>query len=214
MQFKLSLKAIFRNCAIIIIMALAITVYDNVIASETGRDRIFTWEFMEQYLFSDRSKYFDQYGNHLGRDIPRGMKLILTWEAIEGKLSTALFGLGTSMFKGGGVMEQSIISEEYSYLIHGTRPFIVFLLLGSGVLGTFVVLCLLFYPLLATNHKNSCKESEGETWKELRYFIIALICLILVYNSAFRSGVMVIMIATLSMMSFDKKMEKDTGGGR
>jgi hypothetical protein len=193
LQFKLTLRAAITNAALLGFMFAAFLVYDNYVASTGTSDVVFRERFLEEYLFGEYRE---------GHDIPRGTKIMLTLEAIQSEAASLLFGAGIGLFKGGNILELSDYAREYSWLTEGTRPYIVFLLGGGGLVNTFIILALLFYPLLRRERGAPAEWKEGSLSKRLGHFVLAVLVLILVYKDSLRHGCIMMIMATLSMIVY------------
>jgi hypothetical protein len=199
MKVKAKGKMVIANIVVLVSMVGAIALYDSLVASRGTSDYVFRKEFLERYLYGEWKGE--------GYDMPRGTKIVYTIETIGESTSTLLFGLGSGLFKGGSVIERTAAADQYFWLFSGTQPYITYLLGGGGLSKTIIVLLLLFYPLIKKARTKRGEVKEDGLKKELAYFMIAVLGLIMVYNSALRNGCIVIIFATLTMLVHQERAE-------
>lgn len=127
---------------------------------------IFSADFLQDYLLSD-------FEDH--QDVPRFTKIILGYNIISQETNTLLFGMEYGMFRGTSTGDLSTFSQNWQWLLQGTRPYLFFLLLQGGLtlaVGFFVM-------ILKINNffKRTTKHA-------IFYFIVFIITL--VYQDMFR----------------------------
>jgi hypothetical protein len=135
--FELRFKNIFnRKLIFIILLIMAGGYLFSYVYSRTSGESIsdiFTEDYLTGYLVGDITKD----NIHIGDDIPRIMKLSLSFLVFnEEKLLT---GNGIGHFKGGTELRLTPFADQYYWLLLGSRPMLFFLLIQIGIIGVLMV---------------------------------------------------------------------------
>lgn len=164
----------------------------SVVKREISYEKIFSSDFLARYLTSEETRN--------GKDVSRLTKINIAYFIIYEHPMSLLFGKGIGLFKGGSIMDASQFSKRFDWLLSGTRPYLFFLLIQGGLIGTFLIMLLLFLPLYPNNI-----NSPPFILKRIRLFLIILLSLILIYNPAFRSGGFVIIFSYVSLFIYNSE---------
>lgn len=166
------------------------TAKNNYFRRQASYERIFSLDFLDRYLSSEEISR--------GTDVSRLTKINIAYLLICEDPGSFLFGKGLGLFKGGSVMESSRFSKKFDWLLSGTRPYLFFLLIQGGVIGTLLIIIFILAPIY-----KSRTSSTFFIINRMRIFLIFLFMVILVYNPAFRTGGFVIFFSYLSLFCYN-----------
>ncbi len=194
---SLKRKALVSNIIIMLFAIAIFNMYDKYVASGVTSDIVFEEEFYERYLFKEYE------GEDV--DIARFTKLTLVVETLSQDFLNTLCGKGFGIFKGGKFLERSDYSVKILWLLTGTNTYLFFLLMQGGIVNTLIILILLFYPLVKSAEREVVLNEKTQSLRNLRYFIAAILIVILFYDVSLRDGAIVIIISSISMLTYNHK---------
>jgi hypothetical protein len=138
--------------------------YSNT--ADWGTSSIFSADFLQDYLLSD-------YEDHA--DVPRFTKIILAYNILAQETNTLLFGMEFGMFRGTSTGDLSPFTQNWQWLLQGTRPYLFFIMMQGGLVLTSGFLLIIF------KINNFFKRA---TKQMIFYLIIFLV--VLVYQDMYR----------------------------
>lgn len=143
--------------------------FDNPIEGFTSSD------FLEKYLYGD----VDENPN----DVPRFTKLVISLQKLneDGDL---LFGKDYGAFMFNNREIRSEFSRRYNWLLMGSLPYSLYLLVSGGVF-LLLLVCAIIYEEILSKYKRILRFNS----LPLLIFSTSIFVIILFYNDAFRSPV-------------------------
>lgn len=121
--------------------------------------------------------------NEWAIDLPRFAKLGFTPFALQTTRGGILLGAGIGQFKGGTTLETTNFAKENSWLLGGTRPLLLFILIQLGILGTIWFMWDIIYYM-------HYKTNIGTMSKQLKILLTAITLIELFYNDMHRSFIL------------------------
>lgn len=207
-------KMIGRALVIAPIVSVIMLLVGSFYISIGGKKNTFSEEFITEYIFGDIDgrdyvEYLLDYGSDddlvaeddFG-DLARGIKIMSIPVIWESKTHAMLSGFGLGNFKGGSNVQKTKLSEEYHWMIKGTRmTFFMF----AFELGLFGLIWFLVYWILLI--KKGWNTIGGI--KQVVIYQIILLLITGVYNAPFTNITFGIIFMYILYVSLGDKVEKD-----
>ncbi len=163
---------------------------DNPIA------QIFSADFLETYLAEDNDE--------LNIDVPRITKISRSFTLLSQDYSTLILGRDYSAFKGGTTVGLSAFSSKNQWLLHGSRPYVFYLLIMGGLSLTLLVGFLFFSEVFLKPNPGFKNYSP-----RLLVFLSAVFLIIVLYNDAFRNqSFLIVFVFTLFFSKYHQPINK------
>ncbi len=191
----------------VIMMAGAIIVYiDTVDQSDSMLDPKF---LMEEYLYKDYTEeemasaveWIMENETNIP-DLPRFAKMGFISYVIEQNGNHWLVGLGLQGFNGATNIKPTKVVEEYNWFYLGTNPYVCFIIVQLGLLGS--IWAVIFYFLLYT----SCPSGFRKNKNISIYSILSLI-IILAYGDLIKTASFCLIFFTFTFLQWTPKNVKD-----
>lgn len=137
---KYIIRMTFLAPVVIILVAVGSYFYSSTVNESQGKLRLDA-EFFEEYLDADLDKlegameYAEKYYEETF-DIPRFAKFALLPIVFAAHPGHNTMGFGLSLFKHGAIVGAADFYNEYDWLINGTNPQLLAIILQLGIIGT------------------------------------------------------------------------------
>lgn len=207
-------KMIGRVLILVPIVSVVMLLVGAFYLSIGGKGNTFSEEFITEYLFGnvdgrDYVEYLLDYGSDddlvaeddFG-DLARGVKLLAIPVIWETKSYAMMTGFGLGNFKGGSNLQKTKFSEEYQWIITGTRmTFFMFAI----ELGLFGLIWFLIYWILVL------KKWRNTTGGIIQVVIYQIILLLItgIYNAPFTNITFGIIFIYIMYVSLGKDIEEN-----
>jgi hypothetical protein len=183
---NISLAKIHKNIIAILLSAAILLVfsyaYQKTNAGGKNLSEILTSGYYAvEFMGTDALEKTDVYD--LQYDLQRSIRMIIMLDLLTKDYSTFFFGKSFGHFNISSA-EYTQFAKEYSYLVEGSNPFIVVMLLQVGVVG-FLIVCLAMF-IGISDRKNILPSFDGNHNK-MRSFLIAVLIMVSYYSTAFRN---------------------------
>lgn len=181
---KYILRALAVFPLVLVMMFGAFYVYLS--ATEQEGDSVLNKEFLDIYLFGgeDPQELIDlailyqeeQYSedNLWVLDLPRFTKIFAAYDVLKDMRGGLDFGVGVGQFKGGTYVSESKFASRYGWLMGGTKPTMLIILLDLGLAGVVWIIVNLAAVLFTRNRSPFAIQ--------LRLYLFAIWSLIMVYD--------------------------------
>ena len=137
---KYIIRMTFLAPVVIILVAVGSYFYSSTVNESQGKLRLDA-EFFEEYLDADLDQlegameYAEKYYEETF-DIPRFAKFALLPIVFAAHPGHNMMGFGLSLFKHGAIVGAADFYNEYDWLINGTNPQLLAIILQLGIIGT------------------------------------------------------------------------------
>lgn len=175
---KYIIRMTFLAPVFILLVGLGSFFYSSTVNESQGKLRMDA-EFFEEYLDADLDKlegamdYAEKYYEETF-DIPRFAKMAIMPMVFSAHPGHNLMGFGLSLFKHGKIVDAADFYNEYDWLLNGTNPQILSIILQLGIIGAiwyivFFISQILIKPVLYPKRNYNMQA----------YFILAFLIVLL-----------------------------------
>jgi len=179
---NVSFAKIQKNIIIIalslIILFLYFSAYKKYEAGGRGIDEILT----SGYYAAEFGESDDKYTINEDYDLPRLLRTLITFDLLTENTRTFFFGKSFGHFNVSS-MELTKFAKEYDYLVKGSNPFFIIVILQVGILGFLIVYSAMFIGI--SSQKNILPRLNSN-YNRMRFFLVTMLILISYYIAVFR----------------------------
>jgi hypothetical protein len=151
--------------------------------------------FLERYLL---------YNENAQGDLPRGQKMLYTFDLMANDPPTYAVGMGYGVFMGGNLLRTSSFGYVVGYLA-GARMFLNTIWLQGGLLAVLAIAFPLFHFL-------SSKNVQSSNMKKFKWFLFVVLAAMWVYNDSLHNRCFAAIVAYLILWTEMGGIDTQTEG--